>query len=192
MILFSAILQMRQAFSYFDKQDKRIKDEKRAEDGVEEDMEDLKQVTVKFARADNDKLKKAREKSYNYISQLGADEPWCETLWVPNKSHESEMEKQKLFYSSHSYSYEGGNDLNLTSTEYLEELLTEKHVVCDSATASSSSTTASTSTTPSNTNSASDTATETDPLLSKKVIGMSKLKKLPLIDQIKLLLRDGE
>ncbi len=80
---------MRQTFSYFDKQDKRTKDEKRAEEGADEEVEDLKQVTVKFARAENEKMKKAREKSYNYISQLGADEPWWETLWHPNKSYES-------------------------------------------------------------------------------------------------------
>lgn len=175
---------MRQQFSYFDKQDKRIKDEKRAEEGTEDDMEDMKQVTVKFARGDNEKLKKAREKSYNYISQLGGDEPWCETLWIPNKSHESEMEKQKLFYASHNYFDEGGNDLRLTSQEYLDELLTEKHeidVLGGPSTSAAATASASSETTP-----------ESDPLLSKKVIAISKLRKLPLIDQLKLLLRDGE
>jgi hypothetical protein len=64
---------MRQNYSYFDKGDKRTKAEEKAENGSDEEAEDLKQVTVKFARSgDAEKIKRAKERSYNFISNIGA------------------------------------------------------------------------------------------------------------------------
>lgn len=68
-----AFYQMRQNYSYFDKGDKRTKAEQKTENGSDEESDDLKQVTVKFARSgDADKIKKARERSYHFISHIGA------------------------------------------------------------------------------------------------------------------------
>ena len=90
------ILQMRPAFSYFDKEDKRTKAEEKIAN-EEEDDEELQQVTVKFSRADNDRIKKAREKTYDYQLKKSAEEPWCETFWHARTSPTTEREKQKLF-----------------------------------------------------------------------------------------------
>ena len=78
-LIILAILQMRQSFSYFDKQDKRTKAEQKVEN------------------ESDDKLHKAREKSNNFVSKIGADEPWCETLWHLHKSYEAELERKKIF-----------------------------------------------------------------------------------------------
>jgi DNA-directed RNA polymerase-3 subunit RPC5 len=96
-----SFFQMRQAFSHFDKGDKRTKADK-GEPEVEEEEEDLKQVTVKFARpaGDTERIKKARERSYQFISSIGKDEPWCETLIYPKNAPESLVERQKIPYSS--------------------------------------------------------------------------------------------
>jgi DNA-directed RNA polymerase III subunit RPC5 len=64
---------MRQNYGYFDKGDKRTKAEEKAENGSDDEAEDLKQVTVKFARSgDAEKIKKAKERSYHFISHIGA------------------------------------------------------------------------------------------------------------------------
>lgn len=89
------IYQMRPSFTYFDKQDTRTKAEKKDEDSGGED-EELKQVTVKFAKNENDRTRKNREKSFNYLNQLKNDEPWVETMWYPADSDRSAIEKQKL------------------------------------------------------------------------------------------------
>ncbi|XP_063699538.1 DNA-directed RNA polymerase III subunit RPC5 [Culicoides brevitarsis] len=114
------IYQMRPSFSYFDKQDKRAKADKRAEDGDMADEEETKQVTVKFARNESEKVKKAREKSYNYISRMGAEEPWCETLWHPASSEMANMEQQKLLMTGTSFT---SDTLNMASKEYVDHLI---------------------------------------------------------------------
>lgn len=93
----SGILQMRPSFSYFDKSDVRTKAEKRAENEADMDEEEAKQVTVQFARTENDNSRKAREKSFTYLAQRGADEGWCETKWFAKDSQQAVLERQKLF-----------------------------------------------------------------------------------------------
>lgn len=175
-MIIAAILQMRQNFAYFDKGDKRTKAEQQAENGSDDEADDLKQVTVKFARADNEKLRKAREKSYNFIQQLGADEPWCETMWYPKSSHESEMERQKItgFHPVNDDGY-----ISVSSKEYFSELL--NGVEKKAPVPATSSTTA---------EAAIDENIITQ--ISTIAISMTRLKKLPLLDQVKTLLRDGK
>lgn len=88
---------MRPNFSYFDKSDKRKRAEQKAEHEADLDEEEPKQVTVKFARTENDSIRKAREKSFNFISQKSADEAWCETMWWPKDSQQATLEREKLF-----------------------------------------------------------------------------------------------
>lgn len=43
--------------------------------------EQAQQVTVKFARSENERIRKLKEKSFNYLAQKSAEEPWCHTHW---------------------------------------------------------------------------------------------------------------
>lgn len=88
---------MRPSFSYFDKSDKRTKAEQKAENEADQEEEEATQITVKFARTENDSIRKAREKSFNFISQKNAEEAWCETMWYGKDSQQAELERQKLF-----------------------------------------------------------------------------------------------
>lgn len=172
---------MRQNFSYFDKQDKRTKAEQKAENGSDDDADDVKQITVKFARADNDKLRKAREKSYNFVSKIGADEPWCETLWHSHKSHAAEMERQKIFEQR---AADGSNNLDLHCKNYLNDLIMNN----DSSTQKAQKSCADETT---NNDAVPDPLNESEKLISKQIITMSNLHKLPLKNQICHLLRDS-
>lgn len=161
------IVAMRQMFSYFDKQDTRTKAEQKAErdaDGAADD-EELTQVTVKFA--ENERMRKAREKSFNYLSEMEAEEPWCETFWHEKTSSTAELEKQKLFSGTGA----GGSGrlasdnaaLNVRPAEYMELLISKEK-----------------------------TDRNIDSLLPSKVVCMHKLSHLPLEDQLKVLLTDGK
>lgn len=127
------IYQMRPSFSYFDKQDKRSKAENKPED---EEEEEARQVTVKFARNDTERARKAKEKSYNHFAQMNEEEPWCETMWYPNDSEIAALEKHKLQIGTmdsqkHLFSLEKNHYLkNLLTTEedssVAESLLTAR------------------------------------------------------------------
>lgn len=115
-----SILQMRPNFIYFDKMDKRNKEEQAANinaDGVEDEP---KQVTVKFAREENDSIRKARERSYNFISKKLADEPWCETMWYGKETKQAEMERGKFFSGANDST---GDALNLSQDDYIKSLI---------------------------------------------------------------------
>uniref|UniRef100_A0A182QF70 DNA-directed RNA polymerase III subunit RPC5 n=1 Tax=Anopheles farauti TaxID=69004 RepID=A0A182QF70_9DIPT len=163
------IVAMRQMFSYFDKQDKRTKAEQKAEqdaDGGAED-EELTQVTVKFARTENEKVRKAREKSFNYLSKMEAEEPWCETFWHDKNSSTAELERQKLFGGA-SGGVSGRMDtdsaaLNVRPVEYMDMLISKEK-----------------------------TDRNIDSLLPSRVVCMHKLKQLPLLEQLKVILTDAK
>lgn len=160
------IVSMRQVFSYFDKQDKRTKAEQKAEQDADADEEELKQVTVKFARTENEKVRKAREKSFNYISKMESEEPWCETFWHAKKSTTAELERHKLFCSSASAasSRDGAESaLNVGTAEYLDMLISKEK-----------------------------TDRNIDSMLPSRVVCMHKLKQMALVDQIKVILKDGK
>ncbi|XP_055625347.1 DNA-directed RNA polymerase III subunit RPC5 [Toxorhynchites rutilus septentrionalis] len=156
------IISMRQVFSYFDKQDKRTKAEEKAEQDADADEEELKQVTVKFARTENEKVRKAREKSFNYIAKMESEEPWCETFWHTKNSTAAELERQKLYCGGSTRSGIDGA-LNVTSDEYLGMLISKEK-----------------------------TDRNIDSMLPSRVISMHKLKQMPLIDQIKNILKDAK
>ncbi|XP_058831226.1 DNA-directed RNA polymerase III subunit RPC5-like [Topomyia yanbarensis] len=158
----SGIVSMRQMFSYFDKQDKRTKAEQKAEQDADADEEEAKQVTVKFARQENEKVRKAREKSFNYISKMESEEPWCETFWHAKNSTAAELERQKLYCST---SLRDGADssLNVGSKEYLDMLISKEKM-----------------------------DRNIDSMLPSRVVCMHKLKQMTLVDQIKVILRDAK
>uniref|UniRef100_A0A2M4AQ09 Putative dna-directed rna polymeraseiii 80 kDa polypeptide n=1 Tax=Anopheles triannulatus TaxID=58253 RepID=A0A2M4AQ09_9DIPT len=163
------IVAMRQMFSYFDKQDQRTKAEQKAEqdaDGGGEE-EELTQVTVKFARPENEKLRKAREKSFNYLSKIEAEEPWCETFWHEKQSSAAEHERQKLFCGATGTGRgAGGADvaaLNVRPVEYMDLLISKEK-----------------------------TDRNIDSLLPSRVVCLHKLKQLTLIEQLKVILADAK
>lgn len=125
--LVKGMIQMRPSFSYFDKSDKRNKAEQKAENEADLDEEEPKQVTVKFARNDNDRSKKAREKSFNYMTQKSAEEPWCQTMFYPHDTTEAELERQKLFSATNEAT---GHALSLKSSEYIESLIPPENQHC--------------------------------------------------------------
>lgn len=157
-----SIVQMRPSYSYFDKLDKRNKAEQKAENEADLDEEEVKQVTVKFARIENDKVKKAREKSFNFLSQKGTDEAWCETLWHGKSSTTAELEKQKLFTTNSSLT---GHALCLTNKEYIELLVPPDEL---------------------------EITPTVELTKDSNVISREMLKTLPLIDQLKIVLRDSK
>lgn len=60
------------------------------------------QITVKFARQETEVAKKAREKSYETMTQRIADEPWFDALWRPSDSDQSEVKEKSQFCSQYS------------------------------------------------------------------------------------------
>lgn len=167
---------MRQNYSYFDKGDKRTKDQQKAENGSDDETDDLKQVTVKFARSgDAEKIKKARERSYHFISHIGADEPWCEAMIYPKSSTQSQVERQKVPHSHHSTD---GNFTSIDPKEYFADLIS------DEATLNAAM--------PTMAAEPDEAEKEAKAPMNRGPISKKQLKKLPLLDQIKTFLRDGE
>jgi DNA-directed RNA polymerase III subunit RPC5 len=168
---------MRQNYSYFDKGDKRTKAEQKAENGSDEEAEDLKQVTVKFARSgDAEKIKKARERSYHFISHIGADEPWCEALIYPKTTPQSEIERQKIPLSHHA---SDGNFTGISPNEYFADLIS------DDATLNAA-------VLPTTGSEAVEDEKELKVPTVRGPISKKQIKKLPLLEQIKVFLKDGE
>ncbi|PZC82285.1 hypothetical protein B5X24_HaOG210841 [Helicoverpa armigera] len=113
------IIQMRPAYSYFDKQDKRRNDKSKAESDDEDKEPEAQQVTVKFARQETEVSKKAREKSFETISQRINDEPWYDALWKSSETDHAELERLKLFSATSS----DGSALTVRAREYVRALV---------------------------------------------------------------------
>ncbi|XP_046662754.1 DNA-directed RNA polymerase III subunit RPC5 [Homalodisca vitripennis] len=117
------IMSVQPTFPHLDVTDKRAKEEAKemGEDvsgGEEEESE--KQVTVKFARQESDRVKRAREQSYNYLSKRSAEEKWYQTKYHLPNSRQSEREKAKLT------SVELSDQLGamcLTARQYMDNLV---------------------------------------------------------------------
>ncbi|CAH1720507.1 unnamed protein product [Chironomus riparius] len=174
--------QMRQTYSYFDKGDKRTKAEKGDMD-EEEPEEDLKQVTVKFARTgDSEKIKKAREKSYRFISQIGKDEAWCETLIYPKHTAQSQLERHKI--SGINICSDISTGTNMSQDEYFDKLVNSAEAA-NSLDASLAQTLKIKE---------EDTKLEENNgmILHKGPISKRQTKKLPLLDQLKVILKDAK
>ncbi|KAL3236912.1 hypothetical protein MRX96_022162 [Rhipicephalus microplus] len=91
----SAVLQMNPSFPYLDQSDKKAK---AAEAAMEEDEEvdEPKAVTVRFAHQETDRAKRAREKSFRFIHQKQESEPWVEATFHNFGSELSGVERAML------------------------------------------------------------------------------------------------
>jgi DNA-directed RNA polymerase-3 subunit RPC5 len=77
---------------------------------------------MRFAGPDEERLRKAREKSFNYLQQQVAKDPWIELNFHPIKSHSSTEEKMSLLFNSSQDNRNHSNDSN-TSITSLENFL---------------------------------------------------------------------
>lgn len=165
---------MRQNYCYFDKGDKRTKAEQKAENGSDDEAEDLKQVTVKFARSgDADKIKKARERSYHFISHIGADEPWCEALIYPKHTSQSQIERQKIPLAHHATD---GHFTSIPPNEYFSDLISDDATLNAALPAIVEG----------------EEESEVKTPLIRGPISKKQVKKLALLEQIKVFLKDGK
>lgn len=161
--LVNGIIQMRPSFTQFDRSETRRIAEQKADHESDVEEEEAKHVTVKFARTETERSRKAREKSFNYLLKRSDDEPWCETEWCPPDTIQAQLERQKLFSTSDEST---GHALSLPSNEYLEILIPAERDFCNSGDSSAS---------PSN-----------------ACVTMSKLKTFALPEQIRQILKDGK
>ncbi|KAH8295799.1 hypothetical protein KR018_009173, partial [Drosophila ironensis] len=162
----TSIVQLRPALSHFDKEDKRKKAEQKAqsEDGDEEEV--LQQVTVKFARGSGKNSgKEQRAGTYDGFVQKIADEPWCEAYWHARTTATAELERQKLFATSHL----ANQALAQAAGDYLKRLLPyDEHVQPVEVAPDSSA-----------------GAAQVLPVYNKAM-----LRTMPLLEQLRVVLRD--
>ncbi|KAH8327613.1 hypothetical protein KR074_003279, partial [Drosophila pseudoananassae] len=163
----TSIVQLRPALSHFDKEDKRKKAEQKAQAEDPEEDEVLQQVTVKFARGNTkSNAKEQRAGTYDGFVQRIADEPWCEAYWHPRGTPTAELERQKLFATSH----QSNQALALNAGDYLKRLLPyDEHVQPVEAAAPAAA------------------AAQVLPVYNKAM-----LRTMPLLEQLRVLLRDAK
>jgi len=117
-----SILHMRPCLNYLDKGDKTAKSEGRTledpDDPVDE-PEEMKPVTVKFAKGDAARNQKFMEKTYDYQKKKAEEEPWVKARFHQIKSRFWEEESQKMFCNNME---EELAELDLTSEQYLDSL----------------------------------------------------------------------
>jgi len=53
--------------------------------------EGAQQVTVKFAQQETERKRRARERSFGYLSQKSAEEPWFQTEFHNSRSEKAEV-----------------------------------------------------------------------------------------------------
>ena len=79
----SGVLNLKPHLKYLDKSDKTLKAEGRTldnpDDPEEDTKDDIKAVTVRFAKSDGESAKKAREKSFEWQQKKAEEEPWVPT-----------------------------------------------------------------------------------------------------------------
>ncbi|XP_026728901.1 DNA-directed RNA polymerase III subunit RPC5 [Trichoplusia ni] len=113
------VIQMRPSYSYYDKQDKHQKDKNNSDSDEEEKEAEAQQVTVKFARQETEVSKKAREKSFETMSQKVNEESWYDALWKSSETDHAELERMKLFSATAS----SGSALLVGAREYVRALV---------------------------------------------------------------------
>lgn len=95
------ILQIRPSFSYLDKADAKHKEREAAneadESSQDEAEEDVKQVTVRFARPESEQARQRRVQSYEFLQKKQAEEPWTHLRNHNINDSRSEHERQYLF-----------------------------------------------------------------------------------------------
>jgi len=131
----NSVIQFRPSFHYFDKNEVNFaktknnsKDESEAEGDASsqdesEQQSEVQTITMRFAGPDEERLKKLREKSFNYLQQQVARDPWIELNYHPVGSKLSSSEKMLLVYNSSQDNRNDSNTDNNPSISSLEDFL---------------------------------------------------------------------
>ncbi|XP_033214367.1 DNA-directed RNA polymerase III subunit RPC5 [Belonocnema kinseyi] len=114
----AGVIELRPVFNYFDKPDKRSKDDNK--DETEEEEEAAKQVSVIFARQKPEHLKKLQEQSFKSQTTKSYEEAWIHTKYMPPTSSKAELTKMEMFCPSVDHAM---NTLNMSKEEFLKALL---------------------------------------------------------------------
>ncbi|XP_070783389.1 DNA-directed RNA polymerase III subunit RPC5 [Enoplosus armatus] len=121
----TGILQMRPSFSYLDKADTKTREREAANEGgdssQDEAEEDVKAITVRFARPESEQARQRRIQSYEFLQKKQAEEPWVHLHYHGVKDGHSEHERQYLFCQSVDASE--NSELVKTPKEYLAMLM---------------------------------------------------------------------
>ncbi|XP_064478895.1 DNA-directed RNA polymerase III subunit RPC5-like isoform X2 [Ornithodoros turicata] len=160
-----AIVQMKPSFAYMDRSDTDSGAVDTFADGAEEEEDEPKAVTMRFASTETDRLKKARERSYKFIQQQMANEPWTNVKFHNFGSEMSGVERTMLLCPQMDQDM---SDLPGTPQDYLKSLVVEN----ESTTSGSSSSSAS--------------------KMASCGQSMQALQKLPLPDQIKSIMMSAK
>lgn len=113
------ILEMRPAFQYFDKQDKRSKDDNKDAE-IEEEEEPAKQVNVSFARQKPDHIKKLQEQSFKCQTNKSFEESWIHTKYIPATNSKAELSRMEMLCPPVD---DAMNSLNMSKKDFLKNLL---------------------------------------------------------------------
>lgn len=120
----TGILHLRPSLNYLDKSDRTAKADGRAPLD-EADLEELKQeeelrpVTVRFAKSDSEAYRRNRERTFDFQSKKAADESWIPTSFHHAKTPQWDAETQKLFCKKMDAEIEG---VELSREQYLDAL----------------------------------------------------------------------
>ncbi|XP_074519950.1 DNA-directed RNA polymerase III subunit RPC5 [Halichoeres trimaculatus] len=121
----TGILQMRPSFTYLDKADNKTREREAANEGgdssQDEAEEEVKAITVRFARPESEQARQRRVQSYEFLQKKQAEEPWAHLRYHGVKDGRSEHERQYLFCQSVDASQ--NTDLVKTPKEYLAMLM---------------------------------------------------------------------
>ncbi|XP_031699447.1 DNA-directed RNA polymerase III subunit RPC5 [Anarrhichthys ocellatus] len=120
----TGILQMRPSFSYLDKADTKTREREAANEGdssQDEAEEDVKAITVRFARPESEQARQRRLQSYDFLQKKQAEEPWVHLHYHGVKDGRSDHERQYLFCQSGDASE--NSELVKTPKEYLAMLM---------------------------------------------------------------------
>lgn len=136
---------------------------------------------MKFAKnVDNERVKKAKERSFYHFSQIGKDEAWCEGMVYGSTSMETERERLKFPY--HAAGEDATHFATIPPQEYFSKLVnTEAYQLNDMQTAQDAIKT-------------EDKDDKSTPLSTgtRGIFSKRQIKKLPLKDQLIVILKDAK
>lgn len=116
-----AALELKQNFNYMDRMENSSK-KSHASAEEEEEEEEAVAVTVRFEGPNAEKDKQMREKSYQYLQQKNASEPWMNVNFHQYHSYKSKMEYDNLVCPQ---MYNDATSCSFTPDEYLKVLIPE-------------------------------------------------------------------
>lgn len=113
-----SILQLKPSFNFLDAADSSNSDKKNLAE--EEEEEEPKALQVKFASNETEKSKAAKAKSFYYMQQKSATEPWLKVDFHPSWSGKSSLERLLLECQQREHD---GSDIQCSEVDYMNRLI---------------------------------------------------------------------